>query len=115
VRLGDLVGEVGDGGEVLRLAALVRRGERDVAEQLEVRRRAARGRDVGAPVPRAVGVPGDVAGLAEVLALGLHFQAGGEELPREPLRPAAVGQALLRGLGGEAADEAVGGRHASKL
>ena len=62
-------------------------------------------------MPGAVGVPDELAGLAEVLALGVDAQAGGEELLLEALGPAAVGQQVLRRLGGEAGDEAVFGRH----
>ena len=51
----------------------------------------------------------DLAGLAELLALGVDAQAGGEELGLQRVRPAAVGQRLLRRLGGEAGDEAVSG------
>jgi hypothetical protein len=53
-------------------------------------------------------------GLAELVALlDVDAQAGGEELLAQAVGPAAVRDALLRGLGGEAADEAISRRHAS--
>ena len=63
---------------------------------------------------RAVGEPRDLARLAEVLALAVDAQAGGQELGLQGLGPAAVGQALLRRLGGEADDESGLGRHEAR-
>ena len=85
--------------------------ERDVAEQLEAGRRARGHRHVGAAVPGAVREPAQLAGLAELLALGVDPQARGEELGVQRLGPGAVRQRLLGRLGGEAADEAIDGRH----
>ena len=105
------VGEVGPAVEVRRLVVLVARREGDVAVELEARARARGHGHVGAARPGAVGVVGQLPGLAEVLALGVDLQAGGEELGLEGLGPAAVGQRALRRLGGEAADESVFRRH----
>src|SRR5438093_525162 len=57
-------------------------------------------------------MPGDLPGLADVVVFGLHPAAGVQEGGAQPLGPAAVGQRLLRRLGGEAGDEPVGGGHA---
>ena len=108
--LGELVGEVGAGGEVARLllgAARLRVAGRegDVAEHLEVRASCA-----PSPARRCGrsrcgrGTRSD-AGLAEVLAVGVDPQAGLEELGGQRVGPAAGGEALLGRLGGEAADE----------
>ncbi len=71
----------------------------------------------GVPLVRGGAVAtAELAGLADLVALlGLDLQAGGEELGLQALGPAAVGRLLLRGLGGEAADEAFLGRHAGSL
>ena len=55
-----------------------------------------------------------LAGVAQLLALRVDPQACGEELGLEGLRPCAVRQPLLGRLGGEAADEALDGRHAAQ-
>ena len=70
-----------------------------------------RGRYVGAAVPRPVRVEGDLTRVAQFVALGVDAQTGREELLGEPLGPAAVGQQVLRRLGGKAGYEAVFGRH----
>ncbi len=82
-----------------------------MAVELVAGRGAGGRRDVGAPAPGAVGVPGDVPGLAEVLPLVVDPQAGGEELHAQAVGPAAVGELVLGRLGGEGGDEAVGRRH----
>src|SRR4051794_14688837 len=111
VALGGVGGEVGLGVEVRRLLAVAARRVADVAEELvAVRGGDGRGHE-RPPVPRAVGVPDDVAGLAELLALGVDAQALREELLLQALGPAAVGQQVLGRLGGEAGDDAVFGRH----
>ena len=115
VVVGGDVGEVGPAVEVRRLVVLVARREGHVAVELEAGARAGRDGDVGAPRPGAVGVVGQLAGLAEILALGVDLQAGGHELGLEGLGPAAVGQRALRRLGGEAADESLFRRHSSTL
>ena len=69
---------------------------------------------VGAAVERPVGEEAQVAGVAELLPFRVDPQAGGEELGLEGLRPGAVRQPLLGRLGGEAADEALDGRHGAQ-
>ncbi len=110
-----LVGEVGDGLEVAGVALLVAGDERHVAEELVAAGGVHRGGHVGAPVPGAVGVELDLAGVAQLDALGVDAQARGEELLAQAIGPAAVGQELLRGFGGEAGDEAIFGRHGAAL
>ena len=83
----------------------------DVAEELVALRGQRRRGHERPPVPRAVRVPGHLVGLAQVLALAVDPQAGGQELAGQRLRPAAVGQEVLRRLGGEAGDEAILGWH----
>ena len=96
---------------------LVVRDERvgHVAVELIARRGEGGRRDERPPVPGPVRVPDDVPGLAEILALVVDPQAGPEELDAQAIGPAAVGQALLGRLGGEAADEAVDGRHGRRV
>ncbi len=107
VRLGRVGGEVGHRVEVRRLLAVAAGRVADVAVELEAVRGAGDAGHERPPVPGAVGEPEDLADLAQHLTLVLDAQAGGEELLLERLRPAAVGQQVLRGLGGEAGDEAV--------
>src|SRR4051794_32660699 len=108
---GGLVGGVGVSAEGGRLPAVLGGAEGDEADQLEAGRRRRRRRDPGAPVPGAVGIEQDVAGVPDVLEVG----GGGEELVAQAVRPAAVGQQLLRRLGGEAGDDALLGRHGAAL
>src|ERR687890_554902 len=64
----------------------------DVAVELEPVGRLDRGGHERPPVPRAVRIPDDVAGIAQLLALGVDPQARGEELLLQALHPAAVRQ-----------------------
>ena len=58
--------------------------------------------DVGVPVPRAVGVPVIAPGSPRSSGSASSVSAAAEELLAQALLPAAVGQILLRRLGGEA-------------
>ena len=64
-------------------------------------------------MPGAVGEPLDLAGVAERL-LGLDLGDRLEEVLAERLGPAAVGQGLLRRLGGVLGDRPGGGRHPAR-
>ena len=89
VGVGGLGGEVRPGLELRRRAAGCL-GERHEPEQLVAGRRARHRRHVGAPAVGAIGEPGDLAGLAEVLAVGVQRAAGAEEMGGERVGPAAV-------------------------
>src|SRR5205807_1541704 len=100
--LGQLGGEVGPGIEVAGApGALI---ERDEPEQLVAAGGPRHRRYIGPGGVCAIGEPGDVARLAEVLALGVDLKAGRPEVTRQGVRPAAVGERLLGRLGGEAYD-----------
>ena len=63
------------------------------------------------PAIGAIGKPRHLADLADLLAVGVDLTAGAEEVLAQGVGPAPVGNALLRRLGGEADDEAIGRRH----
>ena len=67
---------------------------------------------VGAPVPACdPDTTTSSPGSPRSSSLGVEPQGRGQELLAQPLLPAAVGQLLLRGLGGEAGYEAFLGGH----
>ena len=86
--------------EVARPARLL--SERDEAEQLVLLARARDGGDVCPAAEGAVGKPRDLAGLSDVLPLGVELAAGAEEVSGERVRPPAIGDPLLGRLRGEA-------------
>src|SRR5207237_2657149 len=101
-----LFGEVEVAGELARLCRLARGKESHVPEELILVCGRGGRRHVGAPVPRAVGIPDDPLRLAELGAAAVERGEGTMELLAQTLLPAPVRERLLRRLGGNARDEA---------
>ena len=106
-----LFGEVEVTGELARLCRLARGKESHVPEELIVVCGRGGRRDIGAPVPRAVGIPDDPLRLAKLGPAAVERGEGALELLVQALLPAPVGQRFLRRLGGKARHDAFLRRH----